>query len=112
MAELEELVNSFAEGEMNAQNAGSKVKALEKIIGVDLPDDIINKVIDGVKAKLAAGDIADKVDDTVIIGQDQPLGRNDLASATIAKDTDTFAQGRTVLVVEFAGRNFQTRLAQ
>ena len=39
------------------------VKALEKIIGVDLPDDIINKVIDGVKAKLAAGDIVDKVGD-------------------------------------------------
>ena len=31
-AELEEVVNSFAEGEMNAQNAGSKVKALEKIL--------------------------------------------------------------------------------
>ena len=31
-AELEELVNTFAEGEMNALNAGSKVKALEKIL--------------------------------------------------------------------------------
>ena len=46
-----------------AQFKKEPVKALEKIIGVDLPDDIINKVIDGVKAKLAAGDIADKVDD-------------------------------------------------
>ncbi len=39
------------------------VKVLEKVLGVDLPDDIVNKVIDGVKAKIAAGDIADKVDD-------------------------------------------------
>jgi hypothetical protein len=31
-AELEMLVNAFAEGEMNAENAGSKVKALEKIL--------------------------------------------------------------------------------
>ena len=46
-----------------AQFKKEPVKALEKIIGVDLPDDIINKVIDGVRAKLAAGDIADKVGD-------------------------------------------------
>ena len=39
------------------------IKTLEGIIGVDLPDDMIKKVVDGVKAKLAAGDIADKVDD-------------------------------------------------
>ena len=28
-------------------------KALEKVLGVDLPDDIIEKVVDGVKAKIA-----------------------------------------------------------
>lgn len=28
------------------------VKALESILGVDLPDDIVNKVVEGVKAKL------------------------------------------------------------
>ncbi len=36
------------------------VKAVESILGVDLPDDIIEKVVDGVKAKLSldkAGDI-------------------------------------------------------
>lgn len=37
------------------------VKALEGILGVDLPDDVINQVIQGVKAKLTA----DKVSDTV-----------------------------------------------
>ena len=29
------------------------IKAIEKILGVDLPDDIIEKVVDGVKAKIA-----------------------------------------------------------
>ena len=30
------------------------VKAVEKVLGVDLPDDVIEKVIAGVKAKIAA----------------------------------------------------------
>ena len=36
------------------------IEAVESIIGVDLPDDIIEKVVDGVKAKISldkAGDI-------------------------------------------------------
>lgn len=40
------------------------VKVIESLIGVDLPDDICNKVIAGVKAKLTAdkmGDVADKL---------------------------------------------------
>lgn len=35
------------------------VKAVEEIIGVDLPDDIVEKIIDGVKAKITV----DKLDD-------------------------------------------------
>ena len=30
------------------------VKVIEKVLGVDLPDDIVEKIIDGVKAKLTA----------------------------------------------------------
>lgn len=40
------------------------VKAVESVIGVDLPDDVINKVIDGVKAKISVdklGGIADSI---------------------------------------------------
>ena len=36
------------------------IKAVESIIGVDLPDDIIEKIVDGVKAKISldkAGDL-------------------------------------------------------
>jgi len=28
------------------------VKAVESVLGVDLPDDVVNKVVDGVKAKV------------------------------------------------------------
>ncbi|MBP5493156.1 MAG: hypothetical protein J6Y08_09960 [Clostridiales bacterium] len=40
------------------------VKTVEGIIGVDLPDDVVNKVVDGVKAKVTvdkAGGIVDKI---------------------------------------------------
>lgn len=30
------------------------VKAVEDVLGIDLPDDVINNIIDGVKAKLTA----------------------------------------------------------
>lgn len=38
------------------------VKVIEKLLGVDLPDDVVEKVIDGVKAKITVdkvGDVAD-----------------------------------------------------
>ena len=37
------------------------VKALEKVLDVDLPDELIEPVIDGIKAKI----VADKVSDTL-----------------------------------------------
>lgn len=36
------------------------VKAVENVLGIDLPDDQIKSVIDGVKAKISVDDIADK----------------------------------------------------
>ncbi len=38
------------------------VKALESVLGVDLPDDVIEQVIAGVKAKLTADNVSDAVD--------------------------------------------------
>lgn len=38
------------------------VKAIEKVLGVDLPDDIVEKIIDGVKAKLTVDSISDVAD--------------------------------------------------
>lgn len=38
------------------------VKAIEKVLGVDLPDDMVEKVVDGVKAKLTVDSISDVAD--------------------------------------------------
>ena len=38
------------------------VKALESVLGVDLPDDVVNQVVQGVKAKLAADKFTGAVD--------------------------------------------------
>lgn len=38
------------------------VKVIEKMIGVDLPDDVVMKIIDGVKAKLAVDNVSKAAD--------------------------------------------------
>jgi len=38
------------------------VKAVESVLGVDLPDGIVDKVVDGVKAKLSGDKLAGAVD--------------------------------------------------
>jgi len=43
----------LADEDLMKQFKKDPVKAAEKILGVDLPDDIIEKVVDGVKAKIA-----------------------------------------------------------
>ena len=35
------------------------MKVVEELIGVDLPDDMINKIIDGVKAKISLDKVGD-----------------------------------------------------
>lgn len=37
------------------------VKAVESVVGVDLPDDQINQIIDGIKAKVNLDDIGEKL---------------------------------------------------
>jgi len=38
------------------------VKAVEKVLGVDLPDEQVKKIVDGVKAKLTADQVSGAVD--------------------------------------------------
>lgn len=40
------------------------VKVIEKVIGIDLPDDIVMKIVDGVKAELTIDNVS-KVADTL-----------------------------------------------
>lgn len=35
------------------------IKVVEKVLGVDLPDEIVEKIIDGVKAKITVDQISD-----------------------------------------------------
>ena len=61
-AKIEELVEKVKNDKNFAADfKADPVKAVEKVIGVDLPDDQINKIIDGVKAKVSVDDVKDKV---------------------------------------------------
>ena len=57
---IEEIVEKIKKNpEIKKDFEKDPVKAIEKLLGVDLPDDIVEKVIDGVKAKIAVDSVAD-----------------------------------------------------
>lgn len=61
-AKIDELVDKVRnDKDFGKKFKDSPVKAVEGVIGVDLPDDQIEKVVDGVKAKVKLDDIGDKV---------------------------------------------------
>ncbi len=64
-AKIDEVVKKVQGDPAMAKNFEKEpVKTVEGIIGVDLPDDVVNNVVDGVKAKISAdkaGGIIDKV---------------------------------------------------
>lgn len=37
------------------------IKSVENILGVDLPDDKINAIVDGIKAKISVDDMKNKI---------------------------------------------------
>lgn len=57
---IEEIVGKLKNSEELAkQFKNDPVKAVEKILGVDLPDELIEKIVEGVKAKMTADDVKD-----------------------------------------------------
>lgn len=61
-AKIDELVNKVK----NDKDFGKKfqenpTKAVESVLGIDLPDEQINKIIDGIKAKISLDDITGKL---------------------------------------------------
>ncbi len=59
---IEEIVEKVkADPDFAADFKANPIKAVEKILGVDLPDDMIQKVVDGVKSKVSFDDIAEKL---------------------------------------------------
>ena len=47
---------------MQEQFKKDPVKTVEQVLGVDLPDDVMNKVVDGVKAKVSVDKVAGVAD--------------------------------------------------
>lgn len=61
-AKIDEVVNKVkSDKDFAAKFQKEPIKAVEEVLGVDLPDDQIKSVIDGVKAKVNLDGIADKI---------------------------------------------------
>ncbi len=61
-AKIDEVVNKVKnDKDFAAKFQKEPIKAVEEVLGVDLPDDQIKGVIEGVKAKVNLGGIADKI---------------------------------------------------
>ena len=59
---IEEIVKKVKEDKNFANDFKSNpIKAVESVLGVDLPDDQINKIVDGVKAKISIDNVGDLV---------------------------------------------------
>jgi len=62
---IEEIVEKvMKDPALKAQFEKEPVKAVEKVLGVDLPDEAVEKIVAGVKGKLtvdAVGGVADKL---------------------------------------------------
>lgn len=61
-AKIDEVVNKVKSDKNFAEKFKSEpIKAVEEVLGVDLPDDVINNIIDGVKAKVNVDGIKNKL---------------------------------------------------
>lgn len=61
--QISKIVESIAKDDkLREQFQKEPIKAVEKVLGVDLPDEVIEKVIQGVKAKLTADKVSGAVD--------------------------------------------------
>lgn len=60
---IEEIVEKVkGDDKMLAKFKDEPVKTVEKLLGVDLPDDVIEKVVDGVKAKISVDKLSGAMD--------------------------------------------------
>ena len=67
MTDIKEKIEELAEkimkdSALRAQFQKDPVKAVEKLLGVDLPDDVIDKVVKGVQAKVSVDKVSGAVD--------------------------------------------------
>ena len=67
MDQIREKIESVVKELMSDKNLMKKfetnpVKVIEQLLGVDLPDDLVNQIIDGVKAKINLEKVGDALD--------------------------------------------------
>ena len=61
-AKIEELVNKIKKDDkLMDKFKKDPIKTVEDLIGIDLPNDQIEKVVDGIKAKISLDSIGDKL---------------------------------------------------
>ena len=81
---IENLIEEIQkDGNLGAQFEKEPVKVIEKIIGKDLPDDVVEKIIDGVKAKGGVEKVGNALDML-----DGALNKVDLDKIDLDKATD------------------------
>jgi len=60
---ITELVAKISADEaLQKQFKADPIKAVESLLGIDLPEDTIEKIVDGIKAKLAVDDAKDAIE--------------------------------------------------
>ena len=61
-AKIDEVVNKVKSDKDFAEKFQKEpIKAVEDVLGVDLPDDAVKNIVDGVKAKINVGGVMDKL---------------------------------------------------
>ena len=59
-AKIEEIVEKIQKNPAMLKKFNTEpVKVVEELVGIDLPDELIEKVVDGVKAKITMDNIGD-----------------------------------------------------
>ena len=71
------------DGKLGEQFEKDPVRVIENIIGKDLPDDVVEKIIDGVKAKISLEKVGDALD-----ALDGALDKVDLDKVDLGKVGD------------------------
>ena len=63
-AKIEEFVEKIkGDKDLLASFKSDPIKTVEKLLGIDLPDEQVKKIVDGIKVKLNLDGITDKIDD-------------------------------------------------
>ena len=81
---IENLIDEIKkDGKLGAEFEKNPVKVIENIIGKDLPDDVVEKIVDGVKAKISMDKVGGALDML-----DDALGKVDLDKIDLDKASD------------------------